>query len=146
VLPASERVSRLLKIDLGSQVIARSQDRYIDGIPWSKQTSYYLMDVITKGATKLLMAQDIEEGSVRYLAEQFGIRQTGYRDWITGRLATDDEQGFFGITHNTAVFVMSRVAFDQDNVAMRLTETVFPIDRNQLVIDVGSKVPALTNR
>jgi GntR family transcriptional regulator len=144
VVTASAEVAALLDIPHGSQVVSRSQERYIDGVPWSKQTSFYLMDFITKGATKLLMAQDIEEGSVRYLADEFGIRQTGYRDWITGRLATDEEQAFFGISHNAAVFVDSRVAFDQNNSAMRLTVTIFPVDRNQLIVNVGSDVPTLT--
>jgi hypothetical protein len=108
---------------------------------WSRQTSFYLMDFITKGANKLLMAQDIEEGSVRYLDNEIGVRQTGYRDWITGRLATEEEQTCFGIGHNAAVFVDSRVAFDQNNIPMRLTVTIFPVDRNQLIVIVGPNVP-----
>lgn len=143
VLTVSDEVAVLLDIPHGSQVVSRSQDRYIDGIPWSKQTTFYLMDFITKGATKLLMAQDIAEGSVRYLADEIGVRQTGYRDWITGRLATDDEQAYFGVGHNAAVFVDSRVAFDQNNTPMRLTVTIFPVDRNQLVVNVGPNVPPL---
>ena len=101
------------------------------------------MDFITKGATNLLMAVDIEGGAVKYLADEIGVRQTGYRDWITGRLATEEEQAFFGIGHNAAVFVDSRVAFDQNNVPMRLTVTIFPVDRNQLVVNVGPNVPPL---
>jgi GntR family transcriptional regulator len=145
VVPAADAVARLLEILPGSQVVSRSQDRYIDGSPWSRQTSFYLMDFITKGATKLLMAQDIVEGSVRYLDNEIGVRQTGYRDWITGRLATEDEQAFFGIGHNAAVFVDSRVAFDQNNTPMRLTVTIFPVDRNQLIVNVGPNVPTLTD-
>jgi GntR family transcriptional regulator len=144
VVNASPDVARLLNIAPGAQVISRSQERYINDVPWSKQTSFYLMDFITKGATKLLMAQDIEEGSVRYLADEIGIRQTGYRDWITGRLASDGEQAFFGSTHNSVVFIDSRVAYDQNNVPMRLTVTIFPADRNQLIVNVGPNVPALT--
>jgi GntR family transcriptional regulator len=144
VVPADAPVAGLLDVPTETQVVSRSQDRYIDGIPWSRQTSFYLMDFITKGATKLLMAIDIEEGSVRYLADEIGIRQTGYRDWITGRLATDEEQSFFGIGHNAAVFVDSRVAFDQNNKPMRLTVTIFPVDRNQLIVNVGPNVPTLT--
>ena len=143
VVTVSKEVASLLNIPLGSQVVGRSQNRYIDNIPWSIQTSFYLMDFITKGATKLLMALDIEEGSVAYLANEIGVRQTGYRDWITGRLATDDEQTFFGIGHNAAVFVDSRVAFDQNNTPMRLTVTIFPVDRNQLIVNVGPNVPPL---
>jgi GntR family transcriptional regulator len=145
VVPADAPVAGLLEIPAETQVVSRSQDRYIDGIPWSRQTSFYLMDFITKGATKLLMAMDIEEGSVRYLDNEIGVRQTGYRDWITGRLATDEEQSFFGIGHNAAVFVDSRVAFDQNNKPMRLTVTIFPVDRNQLIGNVGPNVPTLTD-
>ena len=65
VVPADAPVASLLDVPAGTQVISRTQDRYIDGIPWSRQTSFYLMDFITKGATKLLMAMDIEEGSHR---------------------------------------------------------------------------------
>jgi GntR family transcriptional regulator len=145
VVPVTDAVAGLLGIPPGSQVVSRSQDRYIDDIPWSRQTSFYLMEFITKGATKLLMALDIEEGSVRYLDNEIGVRQTGYRDWITGRLATEDEQTFFGIGHNAAVFVDSRVAFDQNNTPMRLTVTIFPVDRNQLIVNVGPNVPTLTD-
>lgn len=145
VVTASDAVARLLGIPQDTQVVSRSQERHIDGIPWSLQTSFYLMDFITKGATKLLMATDIEEGSVRYLDSEIGIRQTGYRDWITGRLATDEEQALFGIGHNAAVFVDSRIAFDQNNTPMRLTVTIFPVDRNQLIVNVGPNVPPLTS-
>jgi GntR family transcriptional regulator len=146
VVPCSDAVAALLDLPPKTQVVSRSQDRYIDGIPWSQQTSFYLMDFITKGATKLLMAQDIEEGSVRYLDNEIGVRQTGYRDWLTGRLATEAEQTFFGIGHNAAVFVDSRVAFDQNNTPMRLTVTIFPVDRNQLIVNVGPNVPALGDK
>jgi GntR family transcriptional regulator len=145
VVPADAPVASLLDIPTGTQVVSRSQDRFIDRIPWSRQTSFYLMDFITKGATKLLMALDIEEGSVHYLDNEIGVRQTGYRDWITGRLATEEEQAFFGIGHNAAVFVDSRVAFDQNNSPMRLTVTIFPVDRNQLIVNVGPNVPTLAD-
>jgi GntR family transcriptional regulator len=145
VVTVSPEVAPLLDIPLGSQVVSRSQDRYIDGIPWSQQTTFYLMDFIGKGATDLLMAKDIEGGAVKYLADELGVKQTGYRDWITGRLATEEEQAFFGIGHNSAVFVDSRVAFDQNNTPMRLTVTIFPVDRNQLIVNVGPNVPTLAD-
>jgi GntR family transcriptional regulator len=145
VVPVSPEVAPLLDVPLGSQVVTRSQDRYIDGIPWSVQTTFYLFEFITKGASELLMARDIDDGAVKYLADTIGVRQSGYRDWITGRLATEEEQSFFGIGHNAAVFVASRVAFDQDNMPMRLTVTIFPVDRNQLIVNVGPNVPLLAD-
>ena len=145
VVPATREHAALLDVSPGTQVVTRSQNRYIDCIPWSRQTTLYLMDFITKGATELLMAKDIEVGAVRYLADNIGLRQSGYRDWIAGRLADEDEQAFFGIGHNAAVFSASRVAFDQDNKPMRLTITVFPVDRNQLIVNVGPNVPPLSD-
>jgi GntR family transcriptional regulator len=145
VLKASDVVADLLEIPRGSQIVGRSQERYIDDVLWSRQTTFYLMDFITKGATELLMACDIENGAVRYLADEIGIKQTGYRDWITGRLATEEEQTLFGIGHNATVFVDSRVAFDQSNTPMRVTVTIFPVDRNQLIVNVGPNVPPLAD-
>ena len=146
VIRATEAVATLLDIPAGTQVVSRSQERYIDDTPWSLQVSFYLTGFITKGADKLLMALDIEEGTVHYLDSEIGVRQTAYRDWITGRLATEEEQAFFGIGHNSAVFVDSRVAFDQNNTPMRLTVTIFPVDRNQLIVNVGPGVPPLGDR
>ncbi len=136
-----EPIAKRLRAGPGAQVVSRHQERYIDGIPWSLQTSFYPMDFIVKGATRLLMAEDIPEGAVRYLADTVGVRQIGYRDWITARLADDNEQRFFGIGHDSTVFVIFRTAFDQTKTPMRLTVTVFPTDRNQFIVNVGTDLP-----
>ena len=39
------------------------------------------------------------------------------------------------------VFEIFRTAFDQNGKPMRVTVTIFPVDRNQFIIDVG-KLPA----
>src|SRR5690349_22779163 len=40
VVTASDAVAWLLGIPQGTQVVSRSQERHIDGIPWSLQTSF----------------------------------------------------------------------------------------------------------
>ena len=135
-------VTGRLRVPPTTQVISRHQERYIDDVPWSLQTSFYSMDFITRGATRLLMAEDIPEGTVRYLADTLGIRQIGYRDWITARAPDDNEQKFFGISHDSTVFEIFRTAFDQHKTPMRLTVTVFPTDRNQFIVDVGDDLPS----
>ena len=72
----SAAVRRRLRVSPGTQVVSRHESRSIDDIPWSLQTSFYPMDFITKGATRLLMAEDIAEGAVRYLARD-DRRQAG---------------------------------------------------------------------
>lgn len=141
ILTPGEAISRRLRVPLGTQMVSRHQARFIDEIPWSLQTSFYPMEMITKGATQLLMAANIEEGTVRYLADTLDLRQVGYRDWITARTPNDDEQQFFGLAHDAAVFEVFRTAFDQHAMPMRVTVTVFPADRNQLVVDVGDALP-----
>jgi GntR family transcriptional regulator len=135
-------VSRRLRLAPASQVVSRHQMRYIDNIPWSLQTSFYPMDFVTKGnATRLLMAEDIAEGTVRYLADTIGIRQVGYRDWVTARGPDANEQAFFTVSHDASVFEIFRTAFDETGTPLRVTVTVFPADRNQFTISVGRVPP-----
>jgi len=135
-VPSAE-VSRRLRVPQSTQVVSRHESRYIDGIPWSLQTSFYLMDFVTKGATRLLMAENIEEGAVAYLAGTIGVKQVGYRDWITARVPDLNEQAFFGLSHDATVFEVFRTGFDQAGIPLRVTVTVWPVDRNQFIVNVG---------
>lgn len=83
------------------------------------------------------MADDIEEGTVRYLAEYIGLMQVGYRDWITARAPDSNEQAFFGLAHDAVVFEIFRTGFDQTGAPLRVTVTVWPADRNQFIVDIG---------
>ena len=51
---------------------ADTKERYIDGTPWSMQTSFYPMEFVERGAVRLTTPEDIEEGTVQYLAEHPG--------------------------------------------------------------------------
>lgn len=136
-----EPVLLRLRLDPDTQVVLRHQERYIDNVPWSLQTSFYPMSfVIQDGASRLLIAADIVEGTVNYLAEH-GHKQMSYRDWITARAPDDNEQRFFGVGHEVPMFEIFRTAFDQDKVPMRVTVTVFPTDRNQFIVNVGDDLP-----
>lgn len=139
-VPSAE-VRRRLRVPPATQVVSRHESRYIDGIPWSLQTSFYPMDFITKGATRLLMAEDIAEGAVRYLREAISVEQIGYRDWITARLPDANEQSFFGLAHDANVFEVFRTGFDQTGTPLRVTVTVWPADRNQFIVNVGEGLP-----
>jgi GntR family transcriptional regulator len=136
-IPSAE-VSRRLRVSANTQVVSRHEMRYIDGIPWSLQTSFYPMDFITKGATRLLMAEDIQEGAVRYLATTIGVKQVGYRDWITVRVPDINEQSFFELARDAAVFEVFHTGFDQTGTPLRVTVTVWPGDRNQFIVNTGA--------
>jgi GntR family transcriptional regulator len=134
---ASPNVSARLQVAEGAQVISRHQRRYIDGTPWSLQTSFYPMGFVVKGADRLIQADDIDMGTVRYLAQTLGLRQTRYQDWIKVRAPDGTEATFFKLPQDgrVGVFEIFRTAFDQTDTPMRLTVTVFPTDRNQFIVN-----------
>jgi GntR family transcriptional regulator len=135
----SDEIARRLRVESGAQVISRHQQRFIDDIPWSLQTSYYPMEFVTSGkAPRLLIAEDMPDGVVSYLGETMGVTQVGYRDWITARTPDSNEQSFFRITHDATVFEIFRTGFDETGTPLRLTVTVFPADRNQFIVNVGN--------
>jgi GntR family transcriptional regulator len=137
VMSCPRAIALRLRVKPGDQVLSRHQMRYIDEIPWSLQTSFYPMDFITKGATRLLMAENIDEGTVKYLFYTLGLEQVGYRDWVTARGPDNTEQAFFELAHDATVFELFRTAFDQTGTPTRVTVTVYPVDRNQFVFNFG---------
>ncbi len=143
---ASGEVSVQLRLPEGAPVISRHQKRYIDETPWSLQTSFYPRGFVAQGADRLFEADNIEEGTVRYLADKLGLRQVGYRDLITVRTPEAAEALFFNLPQDgrVGVFEIFRTAFDQTGTPMRLTVTVFPTDRNQFIVKVG-EVPELSS-
>ncbi len=145
-----------LGVPEGTPVVSRHERRFIrakrashptaldsDETPWSMQTSFYPRSFALQGAERLLDKEDIKEGTVEYLKRTLKLAQVGYRDWITVRSPKDDEVGFFGLPPDgrVPVFEIFRTAFDQNGKPMRVTVTIFPVDRQQFIIDVG-EVPA----
>ena len=100
---AKKRVAERLRVPLGTNVISRHQQRFIDDQPWSLQTSYYPMSLYERGAKKLLQADDIPEGAVMHLGEALGLKQVGYRDRIAVRRANDNELRFFGLREDAGI-------------------------------------------
>ena len=136
---AEARVAQELQLDMGATVVTRHQQRYIDGTPWSMQTSFYPLSLVEMGASRLIQAGNIEEGTVAYLQATLGISQAGWRDTIVVRAPDYTESTFFRLPEDGRVAVIEtlRTAFDQDKKPIRLTLTVYPADRNRFVINVG---------
>jgi GntR family transcriptional regulator len=140
---AGRVIAGALRIDEGSQVVSRHQQRFIDDTPFSLQTSFYPMRLVERGATKLLQATNIQEGTIAYLSETLNIHQVGYRDTISVRPPDENEIAFFKLPADgrVQVFEVHRVAFDDNGDRIRLTITVYPADRNRFLVTEGA-VPA----
>ena len=50
----------------------------------------------------------------------------------------EKEQELFNLTHNHTVIEVYRTSFAEDMTPIRVTITVFPSDRNQIVYDAGT--------
>jgi GntR family transcriptional regulator len=141
---ANDVIADALRIKPGDTVVIRHQQRFIDGTPWSLETSFYPMSLVTEhGATRLLNTDDIDEGAVAYLADVAGIKQVGYRDSIAVRAPDENEMNFFKLPADgrVSVFEIFRVGFTEDGTRNRLTITVYPSDRNRFLVNVGEVPP-----
>jgi GntR family transcriptional regulator len=137
--PPTSLVAAELGVLTSSMVVCRHQQRFIDNEPYSLQTSFYPMALVTeRGAQRLIQAVDIVEGTIQYLRDALGIEQVGYRDVISVRTPDGTETDFFRLPEDgrVAVFENFRTSYDQDGHPIRLTVTVYPADRNEFVIDV----------
>lgn len=141
---APEYIASRLSIAPGTEVISRHEQRHIGRTPYSLQTSFYPVEFADRGADRLRRPKNIEEGAVQYLREKLGIKQVGYRDWITVRVPNAIEADFFQVPTDGRIAMLEifRTAFDGNGNPMRLTVTVLPADRNQLTVNVGD-VPDL---
>jgi GntR family transcriptional regulator len=135
-----------LRLDQGSMVVSRHQQRYIDGRLWSLQTTFYPMRFLEQGAVRLIQAENIQPGAVKYITDTLGVEEVGYRDTVTVRSPDTNETVVFKLPSDGRVAVVEifRTGFDPHGVPIRLTVTVFPADRNKFVINVG-QVPERTD-
>lgn len=136
---ANEVIAEILRVDVGTQVISRHQQFFIDDTPWSLQTTFYPMELGLTKAPLLLGANDIEGGAVAYLARECGITQVGYRDSIAVRAPDPNEMNFFRLPSDgrIQVFEIFRTGFLAKGDRFRLTITVYPADRNRFRVNVG---------
>jgi GntR family transcriptional regulator len=140
------RAAPELKLPDGASVISRHQERFLDGRPWSLQTTFYPMDLVRRGAEKLLWTTPIEPGAVRYLAEVLGVKEVGWEDRVTVRVPDENEEAFFQLADDgrVAIIEIRRTAFQETGQPLRLTVTTCPADRNAILFITGS-VPAQTS-
>jgi GntR family transcriptional regulator len=136
------RVARELRLSAGTTVVSRHQERFIDGTPWSLQTTFYPMRLVEVGATNLIQATDMQKGAVRYIENVLGIKQVGWRDRFRVRTPDARETDFFKLPDDgrIAVIEIIRTGYDESGEPFRVTVTTYAADRNQFVVTAG-KVP-----
>jgi GntR family transcriptional regulator len=140
---ASGLVASELGLSAAESVVSRHQERFIDGTPWSLQTTFYPMRLVTEGATRLLVADTILPGAVQYVEDKLSLKRAGRRDRFTIRTPDRGETVFFSLPHDgrVAVVEITQTLYDESGTPFVVTVTTYPADRNQFVMTTG-KVPA----
>jgi GntR family transcriptional regulator len=144
---ASGLTAAELHLQHGTSVVSRHQDRFIDGVPWSFQTTFYPMRLVEQGAEWIIRAQDLPTGIVGYIENVLGIKEVGCRDRFLVRPPDGAETNFFKLPDDGRISVIEtiRTGYDQVGEPLRVTVTTYPADRNQFVMTAG-KVPAEQTR
>ncbi len=129
---ASDAVAAELRLAPGSQVVIRTLQRFIDGVPWSLQASFCPMSFVEQGATELISAAQIVSGPAVYLHEALGLQEASWSDKLTVRPPDDSEARFFAIPDDGRVPVIDiwQTAYDREGVPFLATLTTYPADRN----------------
>jgi GntR family transcriptional regulator len=137
---ATRAVAGTLRLDKGAQVVSRHQQRFIDGTPWSLQTTFYPMSLVDRAWTRLILPANISEGPplISLASVSSSRSDTATRAWSSD----EDEAWFFRFPADgrASVFEIHRVGSDENDEPIRPTVTVYPADRNRFRVEVG-KVP-----
>ncbi|GAB1646902.1 GntR family transcriptional regulator [Krasilnikovia sp. MM14-A1259] len=133
IIPAVPAVANRLQVQVDDLVVVRDLLRYVDGVPWSCQVSFYPYEVAS--AAGLDTPHDIKEGTVRRLAAH-GFREIGWADEVSCRPATVEEARTFGISQDASMIVYQRVGWT-DQRPVRLTKELLPADRNVVLYESG---------
>jgi GntR family transcriptional regulator len=136
-------VARELRLTDGTNVLSRHQQRFLDDVPWSLQTTFYPMELVDRGATRLLSAEAIEIGAIKYIEEVLCIKQVGWLDRFAVRKPDRHEADFFSLPDDGRIPVIEivRTSYNESGEPIRVTITTYPADRNQFLIPVGNVPP-----
>jgi GntR family transcriptional regulator len=136
-------VARELGLEDADSIVSRHQERFIDGTPWSLQTTFYPMRLVTQGAEQLLDAQAIRPSAISYIEDTLNLKRAGRRDRFRVRPPDRKETNFFYLPDDGRVSVVeiTQTVYDETGVPFVVTITTYPADRNQFVMTVGDAPP-----
>lgn len=133
---ASTDIARRLRVEEGELVVVRRRIRYLDGVPFQLNDSYYPQDVVE--GTDAMLPEDVGRGVNQVLAEQ-GHTQVRALDEILIRMPTPDELRRLQLGPGTPVAEHIIIGFTAEGRVVRVVRAILPGDRN--VITFGRTHP-----
>jgi GntR family transcriptional regulator len=123
---ATETVADRLGLRRGSSVVSRSRRYLADGEPVELATSYIPWE-IAKGTP--IAENDAGPGGIYARIEERGHRLSHFTEDVTTRMPTPDEMRSLRLASGVPVMVVARTAYDVDDRAVELCDTVMAGDR-----------------
>jgi GntR family transcriptional regulator len=93
--PAPLDIAELLRVPVGTEMIVRRQDWFLEELPWKQQTAWCPKAWYDRGARRLLIAEDIPEGLGAYLHAALDLRPFGTKFYFLPRKPSSSEIDFF---------------------------------------------------
>lgn len=90
-----------LRVPVGTEMVVRSQEWFLDDLPWKLQAIWCPTARSAEGARRLLVAEDIAEGVGSYLYATLGLHPYGAAFFFLPRKPSADEIRFFGFPDET---------------------------------------------
>lgn len=101
--PAPPNMAERLGVAVGTDMIVRRQDWFLDDLPWKQQAVWCPTARADEGADLLLVAKDIVEGVGNYLYRALDLHPAGASFYFLPREPTIDEMRFFGFTAESGI-------------------------------------------
>ncbi len=126
-------VAERLGLASNARVVKRSRRYLALGEPLQKAVSWIPLDL---AKNTLIMQADTGPGGIYARLEERGIRLERFVEEIASRMPSPQESHELRVRPGIPVFVITRVAYDQDGRAVEVCETVARSDRYVLSYDL----------
>ncbi|MQA14711.1 MAG: UTRA domain-containing protein [Pseudonocardiaceae bacterium] len=137
VTPPDE-VARRLDLDSDQTAVVRRRVRFIDGMPFNTNDSYYPMTLVE--GSPIMYPADIPQGANQVLTE-LGAEQVRAIDEIEVRMPTPDEVHRLDLSAGVPVAVHRLTGYTHDGRPVRCTINVLPGDRHVILFERAKPAP-----
>lgn len=135
VNPADDIATRLA-LDEGDSAVVRRRVQFVDDEPVALVDSYFPLSIVE--GTAIAGPDDVVQGNNRVLEEN-GHRQVRFLDEITFRMPSPRELQSLRLRPGTPVACLLRTGYDQDDLPVRVAQTILPGDRYTIVYEVPAE-------
>ena len=132
VLPANEKIARMLDIQPGTEVIDIQRLRFINDEPILLVTTYIPYEVCPALATVDLTDRSLYE----FLEREGGIFLTRGRRYIEAVLANETEAALLGIERGAALLMLESVSYAENDLPVEYYHALHRGDRSRFEVDL----------